>query len=387
LTENFVYFMKILFLVTQSTWGGAQRYIYDLATNLNSKYEIKVAAGGYGELLKQLEKEKIKTCSLKYLKRSINPYNEIRAFFEILSLLKKERPDIIHINSSKGTVLASLAGRLTKTKIIYTVHGSVFVAHSSWLIKKIYLWIEKTFSYFKDKIITVSEFDRQLWLRHKVAPPLKLITIHNGIDFSRINFLTPKKARKKILSFIKHQQISNFWLIGTIAHLYPEKGLKYFIKAANEIKKLNIKNIIFIIIGEGMERKNLEVLIKKYELENIFFLLGEIKKAYKYLKAFDIFVLPSIKEGMPYVLLEAMSANLAIISSKVGGIPEMIEDKENGLLVESGNPKELAKKIVYLLKNPEATQVMTLKARKKVEEDFFLEKMIKKTEEVYDSFV
>lgn len=374
--------MKILYFITQSTWGGAQRYIYDLAVNLDPrKFEVLVAAGGDGELLKKLKKTGIKTYSLKYLKRSINLYYEIRAFFEILNLLKKEKFDIIHINSSKGTVLAALAGKLTKTKVVYTVHGSVFMACFPWLIKKFWFWIEKIFSCFKDKIIFVSEFDRQFWLKYKITSLEKLVTVYNGINISKMKFLSQKKGRKRLL-------ITNYQLpiTGTVAHLYLEKGIKYLIEAAKIVNyELRTRNqeLIFIVIGKGPERNKLEKLIKKYNLEKKFFLLGEIENASRYLKIFDFFILPSVKEGLPYTILEAMAAELPIIASKVGGIPEMIEDNKNGFLVKPRNSEALAEKIVWLINHPKKAQELGQNAYQKVVEKFTLEKMVEETKEVY----
>jgi glycosyltransferase involved in cell wall biosynthesis len=374
---------KILYLITQSIWGGAQKYVYDLATNLNpQKFEIVVAAGGDGELLKKLKKAKRKTYSLKYLKRSISPYYEIRAFFEILNLLKKEKPDIIHINSSKGTVLAALAGKMIKTKVIYTVHGSVFMASFPWLIRKFWLWIEKIFSRFKDKIITVSEFDRELWLKHKIVPSEKIVTIHNGLGPKDTKTSIQKLELLKILNL---KSSTNYKIVGTIAHLYPEKGIEYLIEAAKILNhELRITNyeLIFIVIGEGAERKKLEKLIRKYRLENNFFLLGEIKEASRYLETFDIFVLPSVKEGFPYTVLEALAAGTPIIASQIGGVSEIIENKKNGLLIPKEDPQVLAQKIFFLINNPEIAQRLTEKAKESIK-NFSLEKMIKKTENIY----
>ncbi len=188
---------KILYLITLSNLGGAQKYVFDLAANLDKeKYEAAVAAGGDGELFRQLESSGIKIFKLKWLGRPICPICDTLAYFEIKKLLKIWQPDVLHLNSSKAAVLGSLAARRLKSgnrgsnplKVVYTVHGAVFEASFPWLARRFFLWLEKWTVRFKDKIICVSEHDRQLWLKYNVAPAEKLVTIHNGINLN-IDFL------------------------------------------------------------------------------------------------------------------------------------------------------------------------------------------------------
>ena len=339
---------KIIYLVTQSEWGGAQKYIYDLATNLpKDRFDILVAAGeGDNELFNRLEDKKIPVYRLKHIVRAIRPIKDLLALFELIKLFKKEKPDIIHLNSSKISILGSLAAKSYKSKTIYTVHGWVFNEPLHAWKKKFYYYAEKLTARWKNLIITVSEYDHQIALKNKIADPKKLITITNGI--SQLNFLEAKLAKNELLA---QHATQDKRLIGTIANLYPTKGIEYLIKAAAELIK-NDSNLIFIVIGQGSERKKLEQLIKNNKLTNNFLLLGKIDKAYKYLKAFDIFVLPSVKEGWPYTLLEALSAGLPIVATKVGGVPEIICDQKNGLLVTAADEKSLAKAINELISNP-----------------------------------
>jgi len=145
----------------------------------------------------------------------------------------------------------------------------------------------------------------------------------------------------------------------------------------------------FIIIGDGGERKNLESLIKKYNLENNFILAGQIDEASKLLPAFDIYVCSSVKEGLPYSILEAMAAGLPIITTSAGGIPEIIENpstnsgQATGLLVKPAKALALAEKIKTLLNNKTLAERLGQNAKEKVNKDFSLEKMIAETKKVY----
>ncbi|MBU1036985.1 glycosyltransferase [Patescibacteria group bacterium] len=345
---------KILYLVTQSEWGGAQKYIYNLATNLPDEFSVLVAFGeGNDQLSEKLKNKQIPTIKLKYLVRRIQPFYEILAFFEVIKLLKKEKPDIIHLNSSKIGVLGSLAGKLINLftqqslLIIYTVHGWVFNEPLAFWLKKLYYLLEKISASWKDKIIIVSDYDYQIAINNKLTKPEKFITIHNQLNPTEINFLDRQTAQSKLAEIVSRinpdiNSLTDYQIIGTIANLYPTKGLEYLIKAAPLVIKENPK-VLFLVLGEGQQRNYLESLINKYQLNNNFFLLGEIKNAGDFLQAFDLFVLSSVKEGLPYTILEAKAADLPIIATKVGGIPEIIDQM---CLVEPKNHLALAEKII-----------------------------------------
>ncbi|MFA6394029.1 MAG: glycosyltransferase [Patescibacteria group bacterium] len=414
---------KILYLITQSETGGAQRYVFDLAKNLKEEYDISVAFGplrwSYGEagqqsearkpgktseLAKTLKNENIPYYIIPHLKRDISPFNDVAAISEIVALLKTIQPEILHLNSSKISILGSLAGlfiklkiKNCKLKIVYTAHGWVFNEPMSFLKKLFYKWTEKITARFKDKIICVSEFDRQAALKEKIAPPEKLITIHNGIG--PINFLSREQARKEIEFRIKNLELraQNKIIIGSVGNLYKTKGYEYLIEAAKILKekfliprlalgeprRVNSKFLIFII-GEGKERKKLEALIKKNNLEDMVILAGRIPDAARLLKAFDIYVCSSVKEGLSYTLIEALRAGLPIVATNAGGNPEIIAGAADGALIPVKDAKTLASQIEKFIKDKiPARELSSL--RQKNPQEFTLDKMIKKTKEIYNS--
>jgi glycosyltransferase involved in cell wall biosynthesis len=381
---------KILYLITQSEEGGAQRYVFDLAKSLKDEFEIAVAFGEQGEkgeLAKKLTAKNIPAYTLPHLKRAISPFNDWRALFEIKKLIEKIQPDIIHLNSSKISILGSLAYLLVKSKIenrkskiIYTAHGWVFNEPMPTWKKLFYKYAEEITARWKDKIICVSEFDRLTALNEKIAPEKKLVTIHNGIE--PVNFLSREEAQAKLGKLGIRD-----WSLGTnivsIGNLYSTKGFKYLIEAIKLLITNHRSLITLTIIGEGEERKKLENLKKINGLGNNVFLAGRIDKASSYLKAFDLYVCSSVKEGLSYTIIEAMQACLPIAATNVGGNPELIQDNINGLLAESKNPENLAKKIEILIKNPNLKKQFGEEARKKMENEFTLEKMVKETINIY----
>jgi glycosyltransferase involved in cell wall biosynthesis len=385
---------KILYFITQSEFGGAQRYVFDLANNLKTDFKVAVAMGEQikkGKLAKILTENNIEYFIIPNLKRNISPFKDILALVEIIKLIKDYQPDIIHLNSSKISILGSIAAFIIKLRVancelrvIYTVHGWVFNEPLPAWQKYFYLYAEKLTAKFKNKIICVSEFDKQTALKYKIAPENKLITIHNGL--APINFYSKEEARKKIplTPFIK-----GGLFIGSIGNLYKTKGFEYFIEAANILTHEKKISATFIIIGEGSERKNLESLIKKYNLENNFTLAGEINEAAKLLKAFDIYICSSVKEGLPYSILEAMQAELPIVTTNVGGIPEMIIDpstnsgQATGLLVKPTNAQNSANALQKLINDKNLAAELSKNAKLVADQNFSLEKMVEETKKTY----
>ena len=372
---------SILYIITKSVWGGAAKYVYDLSTNLSDDFDVAIAAGGKGKFFDKIKEAGLPYYQISNFQRTINPFKDVFAFFEILSLLFQLKPDIIHVNSSKAGGIVGVAGLIyklligKKIKLIFTAHGwAINEDRPKCQIKLIKLFSKIT-AIFYDKIICVSEYDKQIAIKNKITCEKKLITIHNGINIKNIKFLTKEKARKKLIN--KTSPL----VIGTIAEWTSNKGLIYLLEAIKKIKDKEF-DVILIGSGENPDKEKMTKFIEKHQLKNIH-LIEFIPNAVNYLKAFDIFILPSTKEGLPYTIIEAMAAEVPVIATNIGGIPEMIENNINGILIESKNSQLLAVKILELINNPETTKEMTRKSRQKVEKEFTLDQMILQTKKIY----
>lgn len=384
---------KLIFLVTQSEFGGAQRYIFEVVSNLDkNKYDILVAAGeGDGELFQRLKNTQTQTIHLKRMRRAPWPLQAILSGIETLNLLKKERPDILFLCSTTAGLIGSIAFFLyriqntqVKVKIIYRIGGWAFRDPRPFFINKLIFWAEKLTCPLKDKVIVNAEIDREIAIKNKICPSEKIVKIYNGIDAEKLEFLPKEEARRLLL---KQQPVNNEQqiIIGTVANFYKTKGLEYLIKAAHILNtsfKSQVPSFKILMIGEGKQRRKLESMIKEYSLEGTVILVGRISGAFKYLKAFDIFVLTSLKEGFPWIILEAMVSDVPIIATNVGALPEIIENGKEGILIQPKNPKILAEKIKILLTNPEIAQQLKKQVREKVKE-FSLQKMIEDTEKLF----
>ncbi|MBI2635341.1 MAG: glycosyltransferase [Parcubacteria group bacterium] len=401
---------KLLFIITKSEMGGAQRFLYELTTHLDvQKYDILVAAGGHGELLEKLaaapkegarsdsetrreprpdssgREKNIKTAKIRNFSNIFGIKN-ILAFAEIFGLIRKFKPDILYLLSSEAGFSGSIAGNFYrmlfwqgKPKIIYRIGGWAFKEPRNIIFKKLYLWAEKISAPFKDIIIVNSEFDRQLAIKNKIAKPEKIITIYNSLNVDELKFFSRDKARQFLF---RQTHPTTESLIGTVANFYKNKGLEFLVLAAKKLKDEKIDRH-FMIIGDGPERQKIEKLIQKNELENMFYLAGSIPDAYKYLKAFDLFVLPSVKEGQPWAILEAMAAEIPIVATNIAGIAEMIENEKSGLLVEPADSDALAAAIEKILTHPSLAQECVKNTSTIVKEKFGIEEMLRKNEELF----
>ena len=384
---------KILYLITQSELGGAQKYVADLVKNLKDKFEISVAFGEQGEkgeLTEILKSLIIKQYVIKNLKRKINYKQDLLAILEIKKIIKKIKPDIVHLNSSKVSILGSIATFLNnispfrkKVRVVYTAHGWVFTEPLPKKEKKLYTKIERFTARWKNKIICVSEFDHQIALKESIAPEKKLITIHNGIE--QINLLPKEEAKEKLIQLNSKFEIRNSkLLIGSIGNLYQTKGYDYLIKAIKILVDRGM-DLKLIIIGSGPKKIDLKNWIDQLYLNKNVFLTGRIKNGSELLPAFDLYVCSSVKEGLSYTIIEAMSAGLPIIATKVGGNSELISDKKEGVLIKSQSEEEIARAIIKFYNNPQEHKQMGDSAREKFTQKFSLEKMVEKTKNIYNS--
>ena len=374
--------LKILYLITRSEIGGAQRYILDLASFCRDQGHIVVVASGgdeNGELIKRLVKLNIQTYCLRHLTRELNFYSDISVFFDLIKLINKIKPDIVHLNSSKAGSIGALAAKFCGVrKIIYTIHGLVLNEPLPFF-HKIFYWFAEWFSAkLKNKLISVSEFDKQSLLKNKITTTDKIAVIHNGLDPARIFFLDKSTALAKLFG---REQNEKEFIIGTIANLYPAKGLIYLIEAAKSVLKIYPRTK-FAVIGDGPLKSSLADTIIEYGLADKFILAGSLPEANRNLKAFDLFVLPSLKEGLAYALLEASAAGLPIIATAVGGNPEVVKNNFNGLLVPPADFGALAQTIINLMGDPNKASFLASNSAS-VLKNFSLDQMCEKTLATY----
>jgi len=376
---------KILYVITKGNFGGAQRYVFDMVTHIPKDLFEPVVVFGEGKTLgEKLTGAGVRTIAIPSLKRDVGIFSDIRAFFALLSVIKNEKPHIVHLNSSKAGLLGVLAVRVLnvfslstngyKPKAIFTGHGWAFNEERALITKIIFYklyWLIVMLSY---KTIAVSERtkDQIAWMPFLKK---KIYVVRNGIEaFDTLPKLDARKALAPNLT-------EKTW-IGTISELHKSKGLDYLLKAFQNIPP-KFANVSLVVVGAGEEEKNLKSLVNELDLEHKVVFTGFIPDAKKYLSAFDIFTLTSRTEALPYAPLEAGLASLPIVASWAGGIPEIITNEESGLLVDVTNVEKLSGALEQLIVDETRRKTLGASLQGEVSKSFTLEQMITQTTHLY----
>ncbi|MDE1975324.1 MAG: glycosyltransferase family 4 protein [Patescibacteria group bacterium] len=375
--------MKILYVVTKSNWGGAQRHVYDLAVAMKAAgHEVKAAVGGEGILKDKLEAAGVFTYSIASLGRDVSIGKDAGSFREIFAVIKEQQPDVLHLHSPKAAGLGAIAGRLLRVKkIVMTVHGWTWNEDRPVYQKAAIVAASWVTAMLCHKVVVISERDYGQALR---LPGLKDKTVLIRLGIKPATLLSVDGAKQSIAKTIgmSPAEYAKTFVIGTIAELHKNKGLAYMIEAIEAARDKH-PNMAYIVISGGDEEENLRAKIAELGLEKTVFLAGYIDNAAEYLKAFNVFALPSIKEGFPYVLLEAGAASLPVVATTVGGIPELIDDMRSGILVQPKKPSELAHAVSFMIEHPEERRRYGAALKERVTHDFSLNNMVTEVEKVY----
>jgi len=299
--------------------------------------------------------------------------------FRILRYLRVHRPQILHTQLEFSDILGTIAAKLLGIPTVSTLHTlDIFEGKktATWRLKLRWFVLRN----FCDKIIAVSEKTRTHHLQAGRLGERKVITIYNGIDISRF---------KNIDESIKHQLRqslklpANSQIIITIAVLREPKGIQYMLKALSYIldKKPNTH---YLIVGDGVYADPLREQVVDLNIQEHVTFAGHRTEIPALLSISDIFVLPTLRDALPTVLIEALAAEIPIVSSNVGGVPEIVENKVNGLLVPPRDPNELASACLQLLQNKELTSQIVQTGNTVVQQRFNINNQIEHLSHLYE---
>ncbi len=377
---------KVLYVITKSNWGGAQRYVFNLATALpRDEFEVAVAFGGTGvahsstgELASRLALENIPTSYIRTFVRDVALLNDLHAVRELYLLFKKEKPDIVHLNSSKAGGVGALAARMAGVKkIIFTSHGLAWDEDRGQVATFLMYFFSRITFLLCHQVIVISKDNLE---RTQPYSSNKFVLIHNGLP--TLQFDARERSRVALALRVGLVEDGNTFWIGTVAELTRNKGLPYLLDAA---KLLHKEGRIFhlFILGNGEEEHALKKQIIENALEEVVHLAGFVPDAYRYDLAFDVFTLTSTKEGLPTVLLEAGQAGRAVVASDIPGTLDIIDDTKTGLLSRSKDPSDIARNIAQLMDDALLRETLGHTLQEKVAREFSIETMVNKTKEVY----
>lgn len=364
--------MKITYVITRSdVIGGASVHLLDLALGAkNIGHEVTVYVGGNGIFVEKAANVGLNCVSLLHMRREISLWNDLLGFFELRKKLKKNKPDLIHLHSSKAGILGRLAAKSLGIPTIFTAHGWAFTEGVSLKRRKLYLFIERFMAKFTDKIITVSEYDRQLALNSRVGNEILISTVHNGMpDLPKVQ---RKNSSKSLIKLIM------------VARFDTPKDHLLLINALSQLEK---KNWSLELVGDG---PLLEQAVKHVEClglaQHVTF-SGACNDVAKRLEQADVFLLISNWEGLPLTILEAMRAGLPVIASNVGGVSEAVIDKQTGFLVPRADVDALTQAIQEIIISEELRLLLGEAGRKKFDEEFLFDSMLTKTLNIYQQVI
>jgi len=349
--------MNILFTnsIGKQKWGGGEKWMVKAAKGLSQRnHNVFLGCKKNSVLMKKAKQEGIKTIPFN-IHSDFSPIN----IHKIKKFLLENKIEVLICNLNKDVRVAGLAGRLAKIPLILARHG-IQLCGKKWRHKLSLLKLT-------DGIITNSQTIKNAYKNYGWFKDDFIKVIYNGI---KTNKNIPNYTIEEELPFIKNRKI----ILGA-GRLSEQKGFIYLIKTAKIAKEHN-NDWIFLIAGKGRLKNYLLQEIKKYELENYVKIIGFYENIFPLLKAADVFGLSSLFEGMPNVVMEAMSVAKPVIATDVNGVHELMIDGETGFIVPPKNPQAFYNKLSLLLSNKNLCEKMGKAGRKRIETKFTYEKMI-----------
>lgn len=369
--------------ILEATFGGTRKHLMYLATRLDpSRFDVSVICSTVRnpsfvadiEVLLQRGIQ-VKVISMK---RDISPFSDIGAFFRIYSFLRKGSFDIVHTHSSKAGFLGRIAARLAGVPVVlYTPHAFSFY-RGLLGTKRSYLLLERFAARFTNTIIAVSDGERDIAIKHAVTGDNGVVTIKNGVDLSEFPDDIETGNLKNELGLEGASAI-----VGMVGRISAQKGYGYFIEAAVEVVKSR-PGVRFVLVGDGnLDKARAE--INRCGAKNIVVLTGQRADVTVLYALFDVVVVPSLWEGLAYVVLEAMAMRKPVIATSIPGNAEVVVHGETGYLVPPGDARTMANAIRDLLGDSAKVASMGKRGREEVERRYTVERNILSYERLYET--
>ena len=370
--------IKILYIL-EATSGGTQKHVIDLAKKIDkSEFQIDIVYSTNRN--KNFAQESNGIFNNMYglpITRSGSP-SDIINILKIRKIIQQNNYNIVHCHSTKAGFVGRLATFLSRhPNVIYSPHGFMFCDTRIRMRRLLYLYLEKYLGYITNKLVAVSGSERDLALQHHIVPNNKIVTLYNSIDpsdFDDFNYLN--KVRDKLL-----EQNSEI-ILGTVGRLYYQKDPITLIKSFKIINDRFPKTKL-IIVGDGPLENECRKLINELNLQDRIELAGYQKNSKAYYKIFDIFLLSSHYEGLPYALLEAMIMGIPSVGTDVVGIKDLIIHGETGYLAKEEDHLGFAKAVINLLENPEFLSSFSENAKRITKMNYNFNDGIKEYQEFY----
>ncbi|MBC8553087.1 MAG: glycosyltransferase family 4 protein [Candidatus Brocadiales bacterium] len=375
---------NILYVFDNLEFGGGERVFAQIINKLcRDKYKVTVACMPEGIFM-----ERIKGSGASVKPIDMSSKFNFKVILQLANLIKEQRIDIVHSQGARADFFARLSAKLARVPVVIsTVPMPVDGFDVNPIKKFIYIVLNKFSERFVDKFIVVSEALKDVMIeRHKVDPQ-KVAMIYNGIEINEYRIDEAEKVIHGKLGLMEEIGLkSDVPVIGVIGRLVWQKGFEYFIEAIPGVLN-KFKDAKFLVVGEGLLEEELKAVSKKLKIDDKISFTGFRRDIKEILATIDIFVIPSLLEGLPMILLEAMGMGKPIVATDIDGIKEVLENGKTGLLVPPRDTVALTDAIVNLLIYRDQAHQMGINARRVVEEKFGVDIMVEKVEDVYEDLL
>jgi sugar transferase (PEP-CTERM/EpsH1 system associated) len=352
--------------------GGAEKALVDIALHLDrSKYNVTVcatrSAGNYQPLLDE--------AGVTTFVQGRKSRWDLGQWLKLVRLMKRERVDVLHTHLFGSNTLGRLLGRLAGVPVI--------VAHEHWSTKASReVWVDRALYRLSDRILVPSAASKEMVIKAEGIPANRIDVVYNGVDTA---IFGQSGGRKEVRSELNIP--ADATVLGIVGRLSEEKGgVDVLIRAVARLSKTN-PNLRLLVVGDGPLRSSLEALAVGSAPSGTFIFTGTRNDVAHLLSAMDLFVLPSLNEALPIVVLEAMAAGLPVIATRVGGVPEIVDHEKTGLLVQPGSEDALHSALDRLISDPDLREQLAQAGRERVAADFTIERMVKHIEDLYEELL
>ena len=365
---------KVLHVLPMNKMSGAERMALLICKNMK-EYKPVVVCGGES-LSKIFSENEIKSYNMKFSTKNI-----LGSTSTLNKIIKRENIKIVHAHDNTASLISYLAKKLFKldVKIISHIHNCYPFLKGNGVNKKIDKYLRNKYDFNITCGKTVTDFYKE---NTDYFNENKNLTLSNAMDIDYITNVDKRDIEKVIK---KYKIPTNKKVVGFIGRLDEQQGIIPFIKELAKYKD-EFSDSVILLVGNGSQEDEIKVLIKELKLEEMFILTGFQDNVNVFYPIIDVFFLPSLYEGLPMVLLEAMAFKKVVISMNVGSISEVI-NKETGILIVQGDYQKFINELIRVKNNKELTTVLGYNAFKLIEEQFNIEGYVKKIIKKYDSII
>lgn len=380
--------IRVLRIIARLNVGGPALHATVLTERLDSRrYDSLLIAGteepAEGNYLRLHGKELGHLIPLPALGREIRGWRDGAALLALVRLMRRVRPHVVHTHTAKAGTLGRLAAYLTGVPVVlHTYHGHVFQGYFSPARSRVFLAIERALARRTDRLLTVSETVRQELLGLGIGRPERFTVLPLGLDLDR--FVTCETLAGQLRAELGVGVATP--LVGIVARLVPIKAHEVLFEAAATLAA-ELPEARVLVVGDGERRAELEALADRLGLAGRLRFLGWRRDLDRIYADLDLVALTSRNEGSPVSLIEAMAAGRAVVATRVGGVPDIVEDGVTGCLVASGDARGLAEAIGALLRDPERRQAFGRAGRKRVYPAFGVDRLVADVDRLYTALL